>query len=189
MNDTKKKLASAAVRLWSEKGYRNASVNEICAECGVTKGSFYHHFDSKESLLFYYYNEVLADEYSGNIAAVDGLTSDIGAIKQVYRMFADALLTLKPDMIMAFLSRTEDYNVITLTMDEDSASYRCFRVIRERIAHGKETGEITSDCSTEDLINLGINATLGNLVAWCYSKRKSDLTQQNDMILERILRK
>lgn len=33
-----------------EKGYSATSVDELCAEAGVTKGAFFHHFQSKDAL-------------------------------------------------------------------------------------------------------------------------------------------
>jgi TetR/AcrR family transcriptional regulator, transcriptional repressor for nem operon len=33
-----------------EKGYSATSVDELCAEAGVTKGAFFHHFETKEAL-------------------------------------------------------------------------------------------------------------------------------------------
>jgi TetR/AcrR family transcriptional repressor of nem operon len=45
-----KKLLDAALRLVREKGYADASVDELCAAAGVTKGAFFHHFPSKEAL-------------------------------------------------------------------------------------------------------------------------------------------
>lgn len=33
-----------------EKGYSATSVEELCAQAGVTKGAFFHHFESKEAL-------------------------------------------------------------------------------------------------------------------------------------------
>ncbi|WP_346726901.1 TetR/AcrR family transcriptional regulator [Bacillus suaedae] len=40
-----------ALELFSEKGYHLTSVQEIAQGCGVSKGAFYKHYDSKESLL------------------------------------------------------------------------------------------------------------------------------------------
>jgi TetR/AcrR family transcriptional regulator, transcriptional repressor for nem operon len=44
------KLIDAAHMLVRRKGYAATSVDEICAEAGVSKGAFFHHFASKEVL-------------------------------------------------------------------------------------------------------------------------------------------
>jgi len=44
------KLLEAAFSTIREKGYAATSVDELCARAGVTKGAFFHHFPSKNSL-------------------------------------------------------------------------------------------------------------------------------------------
>jgi TetR/AcrR family transcriptional regulator, transcriptional repressor for nem operon len=44
------KLLDAAISTIREKGYAATSVDELCAQAGVTKGAFFHHFKSKEAL-------------------------------------------------------------------------------------------------------------------------------------------
>ncbi len=48
--NTKERLIDAATRLIWEKSYNTVSVDRICKEAGVNKGSFYYFFPSKESL-------------------------------------------------------------------------------------------------------------------------------------------
>jgi TetR/AcrR family transcriptional regulator, transcriptional repressor for nem operon len=43
------KLLDAAVHVIRSKGYSAARVEDICAEAGLTKGAFFHHFESKEA--------------------------------------------------------------------------------------------------------------------------------------------
>jgi TetR/AcrR family transcriptional regulator, transcriptional repressor for nem operon len=43
------KLLDAAVHVIRSKGYSAARVEDICAEAGLTKGAFFHHFMSKEA--------------------------------------------------------------------------------------------------------------------------------------------
>jgi TetR/AcrR family transcriptional repressor of nem operon len=43
------KLLDAAVHVIRSKGYAGARVEDICAEAGLTKGAFFHHFRSKEA--------------------------------------------------------------------------------------------------------------------------------------------
>ena len=47
---TRDRILEAAVRLIRTKGYGATRVEEICAAVGLTKGSFFHHFRSKEEL-------------------------------------------------------------------------------------------------------------------------------------------
>jgi TetR/AcrR family transcriptional regulator, transcriptional repressor for nem operon len=44
------KILSAALKVIRTKGYSAASVDDLCAEAGVTKGAFFHHFETKEAL-------------------------------------------------------------------------------------------------------------------------------------------
>ena len=46
----KKKLLDAALRVIRSKGYEAATVDDMCLAAGVSKGSFFHHFASKEVL-------------------------------------------------------------------------------------------------------------------------------------------
>ena len=48
--DSKTKLLDATLGLVRQKGYSATRVEDVCAAAGVTKGSFFHHFNSKEDL-------------------------------------------------------------------------------------------------------------------------------------------
>jgi TetR/AcrR family transcriptional repressor of nem operon len=48
--DPKHKLLNAALHVIRAKGYAAATVDDICRQAGVTKGSFFHHFKSKDDL-------------------------------------------------------------------------------------------------------------------------------------------
>jgi len=50
MNKTKRRIFNTAIKIFSEKGYDNASVEEITAVAGVAKGSLYYHFAKKEDI-------------------------------------------------------------------------------------------------------------------------------------------
>ena len=49
-HESKTKLLDAALHVIRAKGYAAATVEDICNEAGVTKGSFFHHFKSKDEL-------------------------------------------------------------------------------------------------------------------------------------------
>jgi AcrR family transcriptional regulator len=48
--ETRAKIIQAAQDLFSQSGYESASVSDICQQAGVSKGAFYHHFPSKQSV-------------------------------------------------------------------------------------------------------------------------------------------
>ncbi len=50
LNRSKIRLLDAALHLIRSKGYAATAVDDICHEAGVTKGSFFHHFKSKDDL-------------------------------------------------------------------------------------------------------------------------------------------
>jgi AcrR family transcriptional regulator len=45
-------VLEAAIRVFSEKGYSSASLQDIADEVGLLKGSLYHYIESKDAVLF-----------------------------------------------------------------------------------------------------------------------------------------
>ena len=52
--ETKEKIFQAAKSILQRSGYESLSIKNICEEAGVSNGSFYHHFKTKDDLLSYY---------------------------------------------------------------------------------------------------------------------------------------
>jgi TetR/AcrR family transcriptional regulator, transcriptional repressor for nem operon len=49
-HESKTKLLDAALLVFRAKGYTASRVDDICEAAQLTKGSFFHHFDTKEDL-------------------------------------------------------------------------------------------------------------------------------------------
>jgi TetR/AcrR family transcriptional repressor of nem operon len=49
-HESKTRLLNAALHVIRAKGYSATRIEDICEAAGLTKGSFFHHFDSKEAL-------------------------------------------------------------------------------------------------------------------------------------------
>ena len=47
---TRDKILNAALKLVRQKGFGATRIDDICAEAGVTKGAFFHHFKDKEAM-------------------------------------------------------------------------------------------------------------------------------------------
>ena len=50
-DDRMQRLLEAALEVFARDGYRTATIDEVAAAAGVTKGAIYHYFDTKEALL------------------------------------------------------------------------------------------------------------------------------------------
>jgi TetR/AcrR family transcriptional regulator, transcriptional repressor for nem operon len=49
-HESKLRLLEATLKVVRTKGYSATRIEDVCAEAGLTKGSFFHHFKSKEDL-------------------------------------------------------------------------------------------------------------------------------------------
>ena len=87
--ETRAKLIAAARKAFGEQGYAEASMDELTAAAGLTRGALYHHFGGKQGLLEAVIAEIDA-EMAGRLAAVtaaahtrwDGLVAEnIGYIE------------------------------------------------------------------------------------------------------------
>src|SRR4051794_37247650 len=59
--DARQRLLAAASKVFAKHGYRAASVDQVAAEAGFSKGAMYWHFGSKEDLLHALIDERVGD--------------------------------------------------------------------------------------------------------------------------------
>ena len=50
MNRTKRLIFDSAIRIFSDCGYRGATMDDIASNAGLAKGTLYYHFTSKEEI-------------------------------------------------------------------------------------------------------------------------------------------
>ncbi|MFE5143548.1 ScbR family autoregulator-binding transcription factor [Streptomyces fagopyri] len=62
---TRRAILNAAASVFDERGYEAATIGEVLARAGVTKGALYFHFPSKQALA----EGVLAEQFSGFVLA------------------------------------------------------------------------------------------------------------------------
>lgn len=61
MEENRAKLIAAARKAFAEKGYASASMDELTAEAGLTRGALYHNFGDKRGLLAAVVHEIDSD--------------------------------------------------------------------------------------------------------------------------------
>jgi len=67
-SSAKLKLLNAALALFRERGYTDTTVDDLCRAAGVTKGTFFHYFSSKEALALaaiQHWNDVTGALFAG----------------------------------------------------------------------------------------------------------------------------
>lgn len=78
-------ILDCAQALFLDRGYDNASLNEVIAATGLSKGAFYHYFASKDALL-----EALAERFAQQaLAQIRSMeTSDLDALSRLNAFLA-----------------------------------------------------------------------------------------------------
>jgi AcrR family transcriptional regulator len=61
----RQRILTAAVDLFADHGYDATSVSQVITRAGVAKGGFYHHFASKDELLYAVYGDLITRQLEG----------------------------------------------------------------------------------------------------------------------------
>ncbi len=69
--ETRARLLEAAASVYAKRGFNGATLEEVAAEAGFTKGAVYAHFGSKENLLLALLEEHLASQIGEQVALFD----------------------------------------------------------------------------------------------------------------------
>ncbi|KIR66214.1 TetR/AcrR family transcriptional regulator [Micromonospora harpali] len=73
--NTRKSLIASALELFEKRGFDRTSVQEIADRAKLTKGAFYHHFESKDDLLRHIQEEYLEAQLAA-IAKIEAGSDD-----------------------------------------------------------------------------------------------------------------
>lgn len=94
---TRQRLIDATVRLMLQQGFAGTSVDQICKEASMTKGSFFHHFENKEAL------GIAAVDWWGQMGtalyAEAWKDTTLDPLEHLHRMF---------DIMVGFTRRSDD---------------------------------------------------------------------------------
>ncbi|RNF39476.1 TetR/AcrR family transcriptional regulator [Planococcus salinus] len=119
--DKREELLKQAIRLFSVKGFHQASVNEIAQAAGISKGAFYKHFDSKDSILV----EIFKEYHEENVALTNApdFSSDLSSKEVFTKKLAfeiERVLENQDFFIMVFKDMPTDGNEQLASLLEES---------------------------------------------------------------------
>lgn len=177
---TKKEMMDGAVQLFREKGYDTVSVGNICDRFGVTRGSFYHHFNSKEELLLLWIKEKtdeLNQGYAENPSklAIDNLRDLLFGYASFIEWVGNDLMhsTLTA---MASGDRTVWYGIMNPIISNSTAAL---------IEKCQTEGSIGAEYTVEEYIRLYSSAVIGACIRW-HLDGKIDIAAEIRMIFEMV---
>jgi AcrR family transcriptional regulator len=78
---TRQQLVAAAIELFGERGYEATSIEAVLDAAGVSRGSLYHHFPSKEALFEAAMQAVETRIGEAAVAVAEGATDSVSLLR------------------------------------------------------------------------------------------------------------
>jgi AcrR family transcriptional regulator len=158
---TKKRLFDAAMDLIGERGFTEASVDEIVERAGVAKGTVYYHFSGKAELV----EALIADRLAPLVAsfhkaAEDNAGDPVGAIEALVRAELEFLLLYKSfsKLLLTEMWREDRLWRETLVLLRTEIMTVTRTVIAEGVAAGVFRADVDPDFGASALF--GMTATV-----------------------------
>jgi AcrR family transcriptional regulator len=135
-------LTRAAARLFAERGYHGTSIGDLAEALGVQKASLYHHFASKQDLLY----ETMrsgADAFHGSL---DRLPDDLPVVERI-RLAMRAHLAVVAEQLDVATVFVREWRYLNEERREEIVAER--RRYEERFRalfrEGRERGDLRTD--------------------------------------------
>lgn len=184
---TRAAIIEAGLELFGSGGYHGTSVSDVAEAAGITKGAFYHHFESKEELLLLIHDEYVAHQ----LAAVEGaFTKNDAPDKQLRALIVcvvEAVEKFRPHVQVFFQERRYlgAENLAKVRKQRDKLEKTVLTVIQR----GIEAGQFRADLDAR-VACLGILGMCAWTYQWFSSKGRLTAAQVGgqfaDMILDGI---
>lgn len=102
---TRASIVKAGLKLFGANGYHGTSVGDIARAAGITKGAFYHHFQSKEDLLLLIHQEYADYQLEVMQAVLAENDSAVEQLQGLIRCIVEAVGRYKPNVTIFFQER------------------------------------------------------------------------------------
>lgn len=128
--DTRERILEAAARVFAQKGYQSASLDEVAADAGLTKGAVYWHFKSKNDLFFALLDSRFQTEFDHHLPQAIGLEAgQVSAREGTKALLASVLDRVRQDpdwprLFLEFMGQARDPAVRTRLARAYLDSYR-----------------------------------------------------------------
>ncbi|HEX6951412.1 MAG TPA: TetR/AcrR family transcriptional regulator [Gaiellaceae bacterium] len=141
VEDKRRQLLDAAVRVFARKGFHASRVGDIAEEAGVAHGLLYHYFKSKDQVL----EAVFHENWSVLVARIESVEeTDEPAADQIRHIAAIVLRTWLhlPDVVRVVI---QEFGRSPELAERIGELTRPIEVLQRVIARGVERGEFRAD--------------------------------------------
>lgn len=108
---TREALMTAALTVFDEQGFERATVAAICRASGVSNGSFFHAFASKEALGAALFLNALGDYHAALLAVLQVSPSARAGVQQLVTAHLNWVVTQRPQARLLFEQARADWLV------------------------------------------------------------------------------
>jgi TetR/AcrR family transcriptional regulator, cholesterol catabolism regulator len=91
--DSRQDILATAARLFQQQGYDATSMNDVAAALNLSKGGLYHHFQSKDEILFNLMNHALDITQERVVDAVRGIVDPDERLRAAIRLHIGVVLS------------------------------------------------------------------------------------------------
>lgn len=182
--DLRDKIIQTALLLFEEKGYHGVSIKEIVETAGTSKGGFYHHFSSKDELLYVIHDIFITYAIENAKVAAQSYEKPKEQIQAIVKGFVGVFHVYKPHLSVfyqeAIYLQPKYEEIIRKKRDE-------FRlIIRDVVKAGKEQGEFREELEV-DIVVMAILGMVNWIYKWYDREGKKSISQIADIFTDFIL--
>lgn len=134
----KDRIMDAALRIFAEKGFQNATITEISKKAGVSEATIYEYFGTKEDLLFAIPEKISNDTYEASSRVIPYIKGVEGKIRAIL-LFYVQLYQSNPDysaLVLLQLMSNKRFRQTPAHAAIRKSSHGLLDCIREGIADG-----------------------------------------------------
>lgn len=186
-------IIGAGLKVFCEKGYDGASVDDVCKKAGVSHGLFYHYFENKKEL----FHEVMRRRrriiHDDLVKELDILTSSREKLKKLINAFFDNIKNDENASYYFYLFVSGGFNQKEKRLppppkSQDMRPKKPFHLFFEDIfSEGQKNGEFKCDYSPKEYTKLLLSIIQGATLAYIITPKEHQITvslPNVDMILD-----
>jgi len=101
--DSRQEILRTAARLFQQRGYDATSMNDVAAALKLSKGGLYHHFQSKDEILFEIMNHAMEITQERVLDPVRGIPDPEERLRALIRLHIEVVLSPRDREITVML--------------------------------------------------------------------------------------